>query len=198
MFSPDIVASFAGGNFILGGLALDEQKYVDFGLELAESYFGTYKGSPTGIGPESFGWFDETKPEDDEYNVQPDEEDEEFYRESGYWARSTDYILRPETIESLYYAYRATGDAKYQDMAWEAFEAIVEQTRAGSAYASLLDVTVVDGGFDDKMESFWITETLKYLYLLFTEDSEIQIQADEPNTWVYGTEAQPMRIRSNQ
>ena len=30
-------------------------------------------------------------------------------------------IKRPETIESLFYLYRVTGDKKYQDIGWEIF-----------------------------------------------------------------------------
>lgn len=28
-------------------------------------------------------------------------------------------LLRPETVESLFYLYRLTGDRKYQDWGWE-------------------------------------------------------------------------------
>merc|ERR1712194_1007795 len=33
-------------------------------------------------------------------------------------------MLRPETVESLWYLYLATGDRKYQDWGWSIFEAI--------------------------------------------------------------------------
>ncbi|ROT38442.1 alpha-1,2-mannosidase from Trichoderma Reesei [Sodiomyces alkalinus F11] len=192
------LASFAGGNFILGGLLLNETKYVDFGLRLAESYYQTYRGTATGIGPEAFRWFDNAKPPSGDNTPPPTAEDAASYASAGFWATARQYILRPETVESLYHAYRATGDAKYQDMAWRAFRDVARAARVGGAYAGLADVTGADGGrFLDRMESFWITETLKYLYLLFTEDSEIQVQAGRPNMWVYGTEAQPYRIRSN-
>ena len=36
------LACFDGGNFILGGLSLGEQRYVDFGLELVEACENTY------------------------------------------------------------------------------------------------------------------------------------------------------------
>ena len=120
----------------------------------------------------------------------------EFYDEAGFWATSAAYILRPETMESLYYAYRVTGDRKYQDMAWEAFGNMKEVAKAGSAYASVRDVTKADGGGNfDNMQSFWLAETLKYLYLIFAEESEVQVKARGKNTFVYNTEAHPVHVR---
>lgn len=193
------MASFAGGNFILGGILLDEQKYIDFGITLAESYYETYR-TAVGIGPEGFRWTAAELPPDNATNPDPPAEQKDFYEEAGFWASSPYYILRPETVESLYYAYRVTGDTKYQDLAWEGFQHIVAATRVNDAYSSIRDVTSPDGGgFIDKMESFWLTETLKYLYLLFDEESPLQISADKdkPNGWVFNTEAQPLRIRGN-
>lgn len=189
------LASFSGGNFILGGILLGEPKYIDFGVSLAESYFETYRGTPVGIGPEGFRWVASELPVDDETNPEPPAEQADFYEKAGFWATSTAYILRPETIETLYYAYRATGDAKFQDMAWEAFQNINAAAKTGAAYSSLKDVTVEDGGFINKMESFWLTETLKYLYLIFDEESELQVQVDKPMKWVFNTEAHPVKIR---
>lgn len=190
------MASFAGGNFILGGILLGEQKYIDFGIHLAESYYETYRGTPTGIGPEGFRWTAAELPTDSEFNLEPPAGLEGFYEAAGFWATSTAYILRPETMETLYYAYRVTGDVKYQELAWEAFEHITAEAKVGAAYSSLRNVTAVDGGFIDKMESFWLTETLKYLYLIFDEEHDLQVHADAPNGWVYNTEAHPVKIRA--
>ena len=43
--------------------------------------------------------------------------------------------------------------------------------------------------FKDKMESFWLAETLKYLYLLFSDDAVISL-----DKWVLNTEAHPLPI----
>lgn len=189
------MASFAGGNFILGGILLSEQKYIDFGVKLANSYYETYRGTVTGIGPEGFRWVDSELPIDDQYNTEPPNDSTDFYEQAGFWATSAPYILRPETLETLYYAYRATGDTKFQDMAWEAFQNIDAAAKTGAAYSSLEDVTVEDGGYINKMESFWLTETLKYLYLIFAEESELQVKVDEPMGWVFNTEAHPLKVR---
>ncbi|KFH40464.1 mannosyl-oligosaccharide alpha-1,2-mannosidase 1B-like protein [Hapsidospora chrysogenum ATCC 11550] len=185
--------SFVGGNIILGGILLKEQKYIDFGLELAESYFATYLGTPSGIGPESFAWIDSAA---DEPGEGPPADQAELYEESGFWVRSGAYILRPETMESLYFAYRVTGDSKWQDLAWEGFQTMSELCRAGSGFSGLRNVRDSrGGGHDDFQQSFWLAETLKYLYLIFSEDSPVQVQADKPNEFVYNTEAHPVRVR---
>jgi mannosyl-oligosaccharide alpha-1,2-mannosidase len=100
------LACFDGGNFILGGLVLQEQKYVDFGLELVASCENTYNQTLTKIGPDGFAW--------DENKVPADQK--EFYERAGFYITGPAYVLRPEVLESFYYAYRATGDRKYQDV----------------------------------------------------------------------------------
>lgn len=49
--------------------------------------------------------------------------------------------------------------------------------------------------FVDKMESFWLAETLKYLYLMFAEDSELQVRSDGKMKYVLNTEAHPLLVR---
>ncbi|KAH6974189.1 glycoside hydrolase, family 47 [Ilyonectria sp. MPI-CAGE-AT-0026] len=189
------LASFAGGNFILGGILLNEDKYVDFGLELSESYYETYYQTASGVGPEGFRWVDSAQ-EVSVNNEAPPTEQSDFYDKAGFWATSRGYILRPETMESLYYAYRATGDPKYQTMAWMGFQHIERACRAGSGYAHLRDVTQADGGgHGDFMQSFWLAETLKYLWLIFAPDSIVQVQADLSNGFVFNTEAHPIKVR---
>lgn len=108
------VACFNGGNFILGGLTLDKPEYVNFGLDLVHSCRNTYTSTFTGIGPEVFRWQDSRLPEDASNNPPPPANQTNFFRENGFWLDSPYYVLRPEVIESYYYAYRATGDPKYQ------------------------------------------------------------------------------------
>ena len=45
----------------------------------------------------------------------------------------------------------------------------------------------------DKMESFFLGETLKYLFLLFSDDDSL-VSLDE---WVFNTEAHPLPIRQS-
>lgn len=53
-------------------------------------------------------------------------------------------ILRPETLESLYYLYWITREEIYRDQAWAIFEAFEEHCRVDrGGYAGLEDVTDV-------------------------------------------------------
>lgn len=183
------VTSFAGGNFILAGMVLNEEKYTKFGLALAESYFQTYNETASGIGPEVFRWIDSANPQG-----APPADQLDFYNKAGFWVDAADYVLRPETIESLYYAYRATGDKKWQDLAYQCFKAIMKQCRGGSGFSGIHDVTKPDGGGQDNFQqSFFLAEALKYSYLINIDDQDVQVRAD--NKFVFNTEAHPVKVR---
>ena len=219
-FVSEHLACFNGGNFILGGLTLDEPRYVQFGLLLVDSCYETYTATVTGIGPEVFKWQDSLTPLNAKNNPAPPANQTGFYNASGFWITAPNYVLRPEVIESIYYAYRATGDPKYQDWAWDAYLAINTTCAAGSGYSSIRDVNSAKGGsFTDFQESFWFAEVLQYSYLIHApvcsappllllvkattamderltvqQESPWQVKADHTNQFVYNTEAHPVRI----
>ena len=116
-------------------------------------------------------------------------------------------LLRPETVESLFVLYRLTGvgpvpsllerkqlqarppplpltsdsaqNTQYQDWGWEIFQAFEKHCRVDSGgYSSLSSVLSANPTFRDKMESFFLGETVKYLYLLFEEDPNV-VSLDE-------------------
>ncbi|KAB0390889.1 hypothetical protein E2I00_003331, partial [Balaenoptera physalus] len=101
-------------------------------------------------------------------------------------------LLRPETVESLFYLYRLTGDRKYQDWGWELLRSFNTYTRVPSGgYSSISNVQDPRSPQPrDKMESFFLGETLKYLYLLFSDDPDL-LSLD---TYVFNTEAHPLPI----
>ena len=90
-----------GGNFLLGGSVLGRQDYIDFGLALVNGCHDLYNSTLTGIGPESFSW----------NTTGVDSTNEAFYNANGFYITDQLYDLRPEVIESFYYAYRITGKA---------------------------------------------------------------------------------------
>jgi len=100
------------------------------------------------------------------------------------------YILRPETVESFFILNQLTGDPVYREWGWEIFLSIEKNCRTDEAYASIKNVDVDDVQHEDKMESFFLAETLKYLYLLQDPDTQVDIL----NTHVFNTEAHPTRI----
>ncbi|GAA5795493.1 hypothetical protein HPULCUR_000851 [Helicostylum pulchrum] len=52
----------------------------------------------------------------------------------------TRYLLRPETIESLFIMYRMTGDPVYQEYGWLIYQGIEKYCKTKSAYASIKNV----------------------------------------------------------
>lgn len=100
------------------------------------------------------------------------------------------YILRPETVESLFIAFRLTGDTWYRDQGWAIFQAIEKHCRIPTGgYASIKNVDQVPVEHEDKMETFMMSETLKYLYLLFSDASVLPL-----SDYVFNTEAHPLPI----
>ena len=143
-------------------MTLNEQKYIDFGLALVNGCHDTYVSDVTGIGPEVFQWVENGTDPNDPNNPPPPADQEAFYEKSGFYITDSVYVLRPEYLESVYYAYRATGDQMYRDWSYEAFLAINSTCAVGSGYAELNDVNAVGGGgFNDFQDSFFFAEVLE-------------------------------------
>lgn len=85
------------------------------------------------------------------------------------------YLLRPEAIESVFLMYRLTGDDYWREKGWKMFEAITKNTRTALANSAIHDVTAQTPRFRLEMESFWLAETLKYFYLLFSDPSVVSL-----------------------
>ncbi|KAE8379633.1 glycosyl hydrolase family 47-domain-containing protein [Aspergillus bertholletiae] len=98
------------------------------------------------------------------------------------------YLLRPEAIESVFIMYRLTGEDYWREKGWKMFQAIAKYTRTEIAHATIKDVTVDEPTKADGMESFWLAETLKYFYLLFSDPTVVDL--DE---YVLNTEAHPFK-----
>jgi mannosyl-oligosaccharide alpha-1,2-mannosidase len=74
-------------------------------------------------------------------------------------------------------------------MAWEIFHHITAATRARYGYSSIRDVLTPGGWYQsDQTESFWLAETLKYLFLIFDDPERVSL-----DDWVFNTEAHPLR-----
>ncbi|BCR86649.1 glycoside hydrolase family 47 protein [Aspergillus chevalieri] len=178
---------FDGGSFLLGGTVLGDDKLIQFGLDLVKGCHATYNETATGIGPETFAWDAQSVPNDQRV----------FFEEAGFYITNEVYILRPEVIESFYYAYRVTGETQYRDWVWNAFVAINATCRTDSGFAGINNVNVKDGGGkQDNQESFVFAEVLKYAYLAVTGDDEWQVKPGNGNKFVFNTEAHPIRVYS--
>ncbi|XP_042497924.1 mannosyl-oligosaccharide 1,2-alpha-mannosidase MNS1-like [Macadamia integrifolia] len=168
----DELACFAPGMLALGSSGYgpgEAQKFLTLAEELAWTCYNFYQSTPTKLAGENY-----------------------FFNSGQDMSVGTSWnILRPETVESLFYLWRLTGNKTYQEWGWNIFQAFEKNSRIESGYVGLKDVN--SGVKDNMMQSFFLAETMKYLYLLFSPDSVISF--DE---WVFNTEAHPLKIVSRQ
>lgn len=85
--------------------------------------------------------------------------------------------LRPEFLESTYFLYRATGDHYYLKVGRKVLKSLQTYARVPCGYAAVSDVRT--NKHDDTMDSFVLSETFKYLFLLFAEPGELVLDLDE-------------------
>ncbi|CAN3486237.1 endoplasmic reticulum mannosyl-oligosaccharide 1,2-alpha-mannosidase [Diutina catenulata] len=187
----DHLVCFYGGLLAVGatgGLPLAEAKKQswwtpelagDFklGEDLTYSCVRMYQDMATGLSPEIVMF------------------NEDSDKKSDLWVKPRDKhnLQRPETVESLFYLWRLTGEQKYRDWGWQIFENFVKYTKVTNAqgevgFSSIDDVTSTRPSLRDNTESFWWAETLKYLYLLFDDTNMFPL-----DQYVFNTEAHPFK-----
>lgn len=98
-----------------------------------------------------------------------------------HWA---EHPLRPEFMESTYFLYRATKDPHYLEVAKQIMESITEYVKVPCGFASIKDVRTMTK--EDQMESFVLSETFKYLYMIFSDPDDLIF---DPDNYVLTTEA---------
>ncbi|KAL0965378.1 hypothetical protein UPYG_G00280530 [Umbra pygmaea] len=177
-FNPkmDHLVCFLPGTLALGAHNGLPEDHMELALQLMETCHQMYVQMETGLSPEIA-----------HFNLQPSDG-----RDVHVKPADRHNLLRPETVESLFYLYRFTKDTKYRDWGWEILESFNKYTRVPSGgYTSISNVRdPVNPGPRDKMESFFLGETLKYFYLLFSDDVEL-LSLDQ---YVFNTEAHPLPI----
>ncbi|KAJ3273781.1 ER degradation-enhancing alpha-mannosidase-like protein 1 [Terramyces sp. JEL0728] len=76
------------------------------------------------------------------------------------------YPLRPEFVESTYMLYQATQNHYYLEVGEQILEDLNKYARVPCGFSGFSNV-LDKQSYDTRMESFFLSETLKYLYLLF-------------------------------
>lgn len=177
---------FAGGNWILGAKMIGQASFEQYGQALTAACANTYSSSASGIGPESFVFIGQGN-NTNGITIQ----NREFYRQHGFDFEVTQYILRPEVMESVFYAYRTTGDTKWQEIAWNAWTSIYKNclVKQNGALAALANVNSTSPTKLDDSESFLYAETFKYLYLIFADPDKANL-----DRYVFNTEAHPFEV----
>jgi len=162
------LACFVGGLFGLSADTLDwrSDEAMKAGEGVTETCHRTYNSSTTNVGPESFSTSG-----------------------TGLTPMDRRSLMRPETIESYFVLWRLTHNQKYRDWGWEAAQGMEKHFRTGAGFSGIRDVNSRTPVKDDVMQSFFLAETLKYLYLLFSDDTLIPL-----DKYVLNTEAHPVPI----
>eukprot|EP01064_Diplonema_japonicum_P036591 TRINITY_DN8281_c0_g1_i1.p1 TRINITY_DN8281_c0_g1~~TRINITY_DN8281_c0_g1_i1.p1 ORF type:complete len:709 (+),score=169.87 TRINITY_DN8281_c0_g1_i1:1876-4002(+) len=174
----DHLACFAGGMLALGvtelerdgGKGEERDAVLQAAEEITETCYEMYHKTVTGVAPEMVEF----------------REGEMFIG-----GRASYYLLRPETVESFFYLWRITKKEKYREWGWTVFMALKRWCRVpNGGYTGLRNIGFTPPQQDDLQQSFWLAETLKYLFLLFSDDDALDL-----SEWVLNTEAHPMKIR---
>ncbi|KAF2973006.1 hypothetical protein GQX73_g493 [Xylaria multiplex] len=162
--------------------------------ELMHTCWGMYKYMATGLAAEItyFNISDPPLPESAPHQAPSDfDQDPEAEWRKDFDVHSLDVhnLQRPETVESLFYMWRITGDIKYREWGWEMFKSFMNYTAVpdGGGFSSLSDANKIPPITRDNMESFWLAETLKYFYLLFSPNDFLPL-----DKIVLNTEAHPL------
>ncbi|XP_033874466.3 mannosyl-oligosaccharide 1,2-alpha-mannosidase IA [Acipenser ruthenus] len=164
---------FAGGMFALGADGAPDEKtghQMELAAEIARTCHESYSRTTLKLGPEAFRF-------DGGVEAIATRQNEKYF------------ILRPEVIETYLYMWRFTHDPKYRQWGWEAVQALEQYCKVNGGYSGIRDVYASRPSHDDVQQSFFLAETLKYLYLLFSEDDHLPFEH-----WVFNTEAHPLPV----
>jgi len=94
------------------------------------------------------------------------------------------YELNPEIMESAYYLHQFTGEERYMDMLKDYYADLLQHCSTEEAFSGLKDVRSKEKS--DYMSTFFLAETLKYLYLAFADQDMYTL-----GSVVFSTEAHP-------
>lgn len=208
------LSCYVGGMYTLGGKLFGRKTDLEIGKKVTDGCIWTYRNTKHGVMPEIFhmvpcpdartcvwdelAWKKQVVLDNDGTITGRFDDDlatadriiaEKRLPQGFSVIGDARYILRPEAIESMFVLYRATGREDLLDAAWAMFMAIDQITSTSLANSAVRDVTKPSRpDASDSMESFWMGETLKYFYLMFSEESLVSLDA-----WVFNTEAHPFR-----
>ena len=193
------LSCFTGGMVGIGAKIFDHPEELLIARRLIDGCIWAYNATATGIMPEVFKlvpcddrnncqwnqdkWYAAILGKPDAHHILTLEERakaqtqiETYKFPPGFYEiQDRSYKLRPEAIESIFILYRLTGDPTLLEAAWKMFTTIETHTRTRYGHAGLEDVMNPDSPKVDKMESFWLAETLKYFTLIFSEPTVISL-----------------------
>jgi endoplasmic reticulum Man9GlcNAc2 1,2-alpha-mannosidase len=162
--------------------------------ELTKTCFSMAMAMDPGLSPESVN-FDIDDPPLQERDGPFTSERIDWKSDESHWrdeihVDDARHRQRPETVEALFYMYRVTGDHLYREWAWTLFSNWVEHSLMESGgFVSLNSVDSMPPEKGEVMEGWWLSGSLKYLYLLFGESDLLPL--DEV---VFNTQGHPFPV----
>ncbi|KAI5701522.1 hypothetical protein M8J76_002154 [Diaphorina citri] len=178
-FNPkmDHLVCFLPGTLALGYHHGMPESHMSLAHQLLDTCYYMYADQPTFLSPEIAYFNTENSKGADLY----------------VHTNDAHYLLRPEFLESLFVMYQLTGNTTYQEWGWKIFQSIEKYCKTPSGYTSIGNV-LDDRNVRplDSMESFFLSETLKYLYLLLSDNRKL-LDLDH---YVLNSEAHPLPILS--
>merc|ERR1712178_423986 len=145
------------------------KRFMKLAEDLAYTCWQMYNRQPTGIGPERV----------------------KGMKMDLSMTDTREYILRPEAVEGWWYMHELVQDPKYREWGWDTWVNFEKWLWVQHGYASIRDVRSKRPAYMDRMESFFMGETMKYMFLL--QDPEHDVHLDK---YVFNTEAHPLSLLS--
>ena len=182
----DHLVCFAGGMFALGAHGATEGLHARIGAEITETCYQMYARQKTGIAPEitHFRNGQDLVPGAAHYLLRPETVESYVVVVLFVCLFVCLFVLQtnesPEILHSplpfqtparFFVLWRLTHDQKYRDWGWSVFNAIETYCKVEAGYSGIKDVNRIPVQYDNYQQSFFLAETLKYLYLLFSDDS---------------------------
>lgn len=145
--------------------------------ELTDTCWGMYKVMATGLAPEiaHFHLNDPPLPASTAHKAPTsfdESEDAEWRKDFEVKNNDVHNLQRPETVETLFYMWRITGDVKYREWGWDMFKSFMNYTavEGGGGFTSLSDASVIPPVQRDNMESFWLVSISTFYSEIHSND----------------------------
>lgn len=200
------------------GWTREHAQNLQLAEELAKTCYGMYLVTPTGLAPE-ITYFELDPRGAPSWNMSDqsfripasaplvDRLDARWRSDFDIHSNDVHNLQRPETIESLFYLWRITGNVMYREWGWKIFESFLRHSAIHDSTGKVIGYTSIGSVMNtntriiassspggpvrgitgrDNMEGFWLAETLKYLYLLFSDEVE---EWNDLEKIVFNTEA---------
>lgn len=135
---------------------------MNLARELTQTCWAMYKAMATGLAAEitHFNIYDPPLPESAIHKAPTklDPKDEEWKQDFVIKQNDVHNLQRPETVETLFYMWRITGDVMYREWGWEMFTSFMNYTAVAEdgGFTSLSNANIIPPAIKDNMESFWL------------------------------------------